>query len=73
MEFGGEGLTITLRRSKTEQAGQGTKIGIPRVVLEYMNNRPSSDPTATDDPPARVAQATGSLNIADSLKCRHRA
>src|SRR6202040_2946244 len=28
-EFGKDGLTVTLRRSKTDQEGQGRKIGIP--------------------------------------------
>ena len=27
--FGKDGLTVTLRRSKTDQDGQGRKIGIP--------------------------------------------
>jgi integrase len=29
LNFGGDGLTITLRRSKTDQSGEGRKIGIP--------------------------------------------
>jgi len=42
--FGKDGLTITLRRSKVDQAGQGRKIGIP-----YGSN--------PDTCPVRIVQA----------------
>src|SRR5262249_12646788 len=29
LDFGNDGLTVTLRRSKTDQEGQGRKVGIP--------------------------------------------
>ena len=44
LEFGRDGLTVTLRRSKTDQDGQGRKIGIP-----YGSN--------PDTCPVRILQA----------------
>ena len=52
--FGRDGLTVTLRRSKTDQAGEGRKIGIPygsnpqtcpvRAVQDWLEQGISSGP-----------------------------
>ncbi len=61
VHFTVEGMTLTLRRSKTDQEGEGRKIGLPygsnlatcpvRSLQAWMNASSASSPTPGEHPP----------------------